>query len=323
MMRILAVSCLLLCTLSWRDARVPRAEDEVTYESQGIPLVATLLLPEGPGPFPAVVLVHGSGSSDRSNPWTRAYAAALVERGIAVLHPDKRGSGASGGDWRQASIPDLAEDARAAVRVLQRHPFVDGQRVGLMGFSQGGDVVPLAATGVAEVAFVIDVSGSVVPLGEQIEDELLRMARRTGLTEQDLAHVRAIHEAALTHARTREGWEEYRAALAAARSAGLGGSEVLEGFPVEQDSWVWSFLAKIVDYDPLPYWRQLEVPALFLFGGNDENVDVAKSVDVIQRVLGSSNLSYGLLLFGKNGHALYREDALDFIARWIRDGGVD
>jgi pimeloyl-ACP methyl ester carboxylesterase len=77
------------------------------------------------------------------------------------------------------------------------------------------------------------------------------------------------------------------------------------------------------DYDPLPYWRDMEVPALFLYGGRDANVDVSKSVNLIGESLKQEGPGYGLLLFRNNGHALYREDAMDFMARWILDGGVD
>ena len=77
------------------------------------------------------------------------------------------------------------------------------------------------------------------------------------------------------------------------------------------------------NFDPLPYWKQLEVPALFLYGGKDQNVDVVKSVGIIERTFRESRSSHTVLLFGNNGHALFRDDAMDFIARWIRDKGID
>ena len=329
-MRPLWSGCLLLCSLllpfpvqAQPDAGVESIPEEVAYTSEGVSLAATVLTPPGPGPFPAVVVVHGSGSSDRSNPWTSAYATALVERGVAVLHPDKRGSGASGGDWREATFADLAGDALAGVDVLRAHPRIDSARVGVIGFSQGGHVVPLAATRSPDVAFVINISGSVVPMTEQIGDEVRLMGEREGLTENELGALQALHERAVRYALSGEGWDAYAAALAEAEDRPMGRSDAVGGFPAAPDSPAWALLGTLGDFDPLPYWREVGVPALFLYGGRDENVDVFKSADLIEEELTPAGLAYSLLLFRNNGHALFRGDAMDFIARWIHDGGVD
>jgi len=328
-MRRYSLASLLVCLiLPLAPVHVPASDGstlsgEVLYSNADVPLAATLRIPPGAGPFPGVVIVHGSGSSDRSNPWTSAYATALVERGIAVLHPDKRGSGASGGDWRKATFSDLTEDALLALDLLLANPAVDSSRVGLIGFSQGGHIVPLAATRSSAVRFVINVSGSVVPMMEQIGDELRSMGRREGMPESELSVIQSIHEHGVRYALTADGWETYAAALAEAGRGRLGGTEVLAGFPAEPDAPAWGVLRAMGDYDPLPYWRDMEVPALFLYGGRDANVDVSKSVNLIGESLKQEGPGYGLLLFRNNGHALYREDAMDFMARWILDGGVD
>jgi len=295
----------------------------VTYTNGAVSLAATLELPPGPGPFPGVVIVHGSGTSTRSNPWTAAYAEALVERGVAVLHPDKRGSGASGGRWQEATFLDLADDALAGVEWLRAQPRVDPARVGVIGFSQGGHIVPAAAARSSAVAFVIDVSGSVVPIMEQIGDELRQLGAREGLTPEQLQEIGTIHGLGVHYALTGAGWEDYAAALDALRQSPVGTTEVVNGFPTEPDSPAWNFLRTIGDYDPLPYWREVSVPTLFLYGGRDENVDAFKSAKLIEDTLTQTGVPYSLLFFRNNGHALFRDDAMDFIARWIRDGGVD
>jgi len=297
--------------------------EEVTYTNGDTRLAATLLSPPGQGPFPAVVIVHGSGSSDRSNPWTAAYATALVERGVAVLHPDKRGSGESGGTWRGASFPTLADDALAGLDLLRSRPAIDTTRVGLIGFSQGGDIVPIAAVRSGSVRFVIDVSGSVVPMAEQIGDEVRLMGEQEGLSETQLETLQALNDLAVVWALSRNGWDAYADALAEAKEGNLSGTEVVAGFPVDRDSPAWEVLGSIGDFDPLSYWREVKVPSLFLYGGRDENVDVYKSAGIIEESLTETGLPYSLLLFRNNGHGLFREDAMDFMARWIRDGGVD
>lgn len=314
---------LVACLGNALHARAQSGQREVHYTSGANSLAATLSIPDGPGPFPGVVLVHGSGTSSRSNPWTAAYANALLARGIAVLHPDKRGSGASGGDWRDASLPDLADDALAGLALLRDHPGVDSSRVGLIGFSQGGHVVPIAAMHSSDVAFVVNVSGSVVPMLEQIGDELQMMGEREGLSPEELATVARIHEASVRYIGSDTLWQAYADALAEAKVGSLGSTDVISGFPTEPDASVWAFLRRIGNEDPLLAWRQVSVPSLFLYGGRDENVDVFKSAARIETELSVTDVPYALLMFRNNGHALYREDAMDFIGRWIQDGGGD
>lgn len=69
----------------------------------------------------------------------------------------------------------------------------------------------------------------------------------------------------------------------------------------------------------MPYWRDVDIPALFIYGGRDENVDVYKSVDIMEESLTPAGLSYSLLLFRNNDHALFREDAIQFIDRWMME----
>lgn len=299
------------------------APRDVTYFNGSTELAATFLLPAGDGPFPGVVLVHGSGTSDRSNAWTSAYATAFAKRGIAVLYPDKRGSGKSGGDWMRASFEELAGDAIAGVEWLGGQRAVDDTRVGLVGFSQGGDVVPLAAKRSLAVHFVVSVSASVVPMTEQVADEILRQSRREGLGPMDIARVARIHENSMRFAQTGEGWKDYLDALDEARSAGLGDTDVVKGFPTDRNDPIWGFVHTISGYDPMQSWKDLRIPALFLYGGQDDRVDVPKSLQRIEAELAPSGLRYSVLYFRHNGHALFREDAMDFLARWIRDGGVD
>jgi hypothetical protein len=302
-------------------ARAGTPED-VTFASGGLTLAATVTVPDGAGSFPGAVLVHGSGPADRSNPWTSAWEEALLARGIAVLHPDKRGAGESEGDWRSASLLDLADDAAAAAAVLRAHPGVDPTNVGLIGFSQGGHVVPAAAAGEANVAFAVSVSGSVLPMYGQIGHEVMMSAERDGLTEVELARVAGIHEASLRFIRTGEGWDAYASALRNAKDSGLAGREVVERFPTDRDDSVWEHVRALGDLDPMEYWRKLKIPLLFAYGGRDERVRVPASTARIHAELDPAGTNYVLLVLGPNGHAHVRDDQLDLIARWIRDRGV-
>lgn len=141
------------------------------FESQGVRLSYALDLPEGRGPFPAVVLGHGSGRTTKDE--ARDLALRLVGRGFAVLRYDKRGVGLSGGSYSGVSLqnstrmlPELAGDLQAAARFAAARPEIDARRVGLMGASQAGWIIPHAAAGAPEVAFVVLLSGPTVSIGQ-------------------------------------------------------------------------------------------------------------------------------------------------------------
>jgi pimeloyl-ACP methyl ester carboxylesterase len=139
-----------------------RAED-VSYRNpaSGLKLAGTLTLPEGAGPFPAVVLITGSGAQDRDEtmfghkPFL-VIADALTRKGVAVLRVDDRGTGGSEkGDASAASIPAFATDVAAGVAFLCGRPDIDPARVGLLGHSEGGQVAPLVAADDPRIAFLV------------------------------------------------------------------------------------------------------------------------------------------------------------------------
>jgi len=140
-------------------------EDEIAFRSDDLTLVGSLLRPLTSGPYPVVVFVHGSGPESRER--YRSYAAYLARYGIAGFIYDKRGVGASEGNWILAGFDELAADALAAVEALRTDPRVDSTQVGLWCISQGGWIAPLAAARSKAVAFLIVVSGAGITPGQQ------------------------------------------------------------------------------------------------------------------------------------------------------------
>jgi pimeloyl-ACP methyl ester carboxylesterase len=132
-------------------------------------LAGTLTLPPGRGPFPAAVGVHGSGPLDRAH--FQVFEALLVAHGVAFLAYDKRGVGQSGGAYpgeraTAASLDVLARDAQAAVRFVAARREIDRTRVGLLGDSQAGWIVPLAAAREPAVRWGLLLAGPTVTTGE-------------------------------------------------------------------------------------------------------------------------------------------------------------
>jgi len=317
----LLILCLLCCnSLGLAQTKETKTE-EITLANKDIRIAATVIYPHSKEKLPAVVLVHGSGTSARDNPWTAAYADALSKRGIIVLHPDKRGSGRSGGDWRTASLVDLAGDVIAAVDYLSTRSEVDASRIGVIGFSQGADVIPIAAAKSDKIKMVIDVSGSVIPLKEQITDEIVKLGEREGQNADQIETLKTINERSYQFANDRSKWEDYITPLRAALTTELGAYDSIKGFPQDRELWVWDWLKLVGDTDPMNYWKQLDVPLLFIFGGKDTQIDIRKSTGLIQDNLDPLEKNYSILYFRLNGHALFREDCNDLIAEWLRDKG--
>ncbi|HUF65797.1 MAG TPA: alpha/beta fold hydrolase [Gemmatimonadaceae bacterium] len=260
--------------------------EEVAVSRDGVSLSGSLFLPSGDGrAVPAALMIHGSGASDRDNAWYMMIADALVRNGIAVLLPDKRGSGKSEGDWFSANLTDFADDAVTQLELLRRHDAIDTARVGVIGLSQGGHVAPMVA-GRADVAFVVNVVGSAVPLSEQLLHELSQDAKRDRLPGIFDPLVRRV--SAWVVQRRRPEW--------------------------------WRINGPI---DPLDHWKSVEVPSLVVYGADDEfdNVPVKRSVERLE-TLGSRHIR--IRVFEGSGHALYepggrrvRQDFLDLLANWI------
>src|SRR5262249_50859485 len=158
-------------------------EKEVTFSNGTVALGGTVILPAGPGPFPGVVFLHGSGAEGR---WASRYLAyAFARHGIAALIYDKRGVGTSTGDWRQAGFEDLVGDASAAVETLRAQPHIAPDRVGIHGHSQGGTIAPWVADADPHVAFVVASAAAGASMAETETYSLSNSVGLSRLTEAD------------------------------------------------------------------------------------------------------------------------------------------
>lgn len=178
---MLTARCLVLATLlllGWvRAGSEDFREEEVRFRSGEVMLAGTILIPNGSGQRPALVLVHGAGPGPRER--TRLEAEAFARSGVITLSYDKRTQGYS---QLERSYGLLADDALAAVRALRVRPEVNREAVGLWGLSEGAWVVPLAAARSDEVAFVVLVAASGVPPAQQHAWSLENQLRHQGVS---------------------------------------------------------------------------------------------------------------------------------------------
>lgn len=300
--------------------------EHVRYAGDSVTLAALLMVPaRSARPAAAAVIIQGSGTSDRSNQWAREIAEVLVDAGLVVLLTDKRGSGASGGDWRAADFSDLAGDALAGVTYLRGRREVNAGKIGLVGLSQGGWIAPLAAARSDDVAFVVNISGASVSFAEQSFHEMAATARQAGLPEPYVQEVLDLNRAAGDYLITGD-WPRYERARE--RALQTPWRQIAAGFPGSATSPVWEFLRGVVAYDPMPYWIQLTEPVLVIYGADDErdNVPVAESVRRLEHAFGSAGkTNYRIVVVPGAGHGfLDREHRLmpEFsraLEGWVRE----
>ncbi|MGX5819879.1 alpha/beta hydrolase family protein [Chitinophaga lutea] len=159
---IWAAAAVLLLHL---NASAQRTEDvQFANKADGLSLSGALSLPAGKGPFPAVIIVSGSGPQDRDGTMfgIKPYldlANYLNGQGIAVLRYDDRGTGKSTGDYASADIGAFTRDANAALEWLRSRPEVDAMRTGLIGHSEGGAVGQVVAASDKKLAFLVSLAG--------------------------------------------------------------------------------------------------------------------------------------------------------------------
>lgn len=286
-----------------------RAED-VDYPSGDLTLAGTLTLPEGPGPFAAVVLSTGSGPQDRDESLAGhrpflVLADALTRAGYAVLRTDDRGVGGSGGDYSRATYEELAADVLAGVAYLAARPEVDPARIGLFGHSEGGYLAPLAAREAAgAVAFTVLMAGPAVSGEETLVRQNELLLAQAGSPPQEVeAQVAFLRElVALLRA------EEYDRAGELARTR-IG--EQATALPPDQrpgpeqvDAQVAALVSPVVralvTYDPAPALAELSVPVLAFYGGTDLQVPAEQSEPRAVELLSGNSDATVLTLPGLN-----------------------
>lgn len=185
---LLLLGTLLLCTAMASQIEMSFSEEEISFQNGGVTLSGTLTIPDTTGPYPVVVLLHGSGPIDRDcNLWGwkffKEIAEYLTRRGIAVLRYDKRGVGKSTGDTFQSTTDDYAKDALAAVEYLQTRKDINPKWIGVCGHSEGGAVAPLAASRSQAISFVIGISGPAIRCGDNMLTQIGLGAMAEGATK--------------------------------------------------------------------------------------------------------------------------------------------
>lgn len=268
----------------------PYREEDVTYPNSTarVTLAATLTLPQGKGPFPAVLLITGSGPHDRDEtifehrPFL-VLADYLTRKGFAVLRADKRGCGKSTGSYATATTADFATDADAGVAYLQSRPEVNHEKIGLIGHSEGGAVAPLVAARNPKVAFIVLMAGPGLRGDQILLAQRSLIAEAQGASREDVEKDAAIHRTIYSFIEQ----EKEKDAPTIEKEA----REKFTGQLPEQQldaeakalstPWFRYFLA----YDPVPTLRQVKCAVLAIGGSRDLQVPPDEDLAAIRKAL--------------------------------------
>ena len=291
-----------------------RSTEEVHWTNGSVELAGTLHLPDGEGPHPAAVFIHGWGDWARSEKLFREHAERMADDGLAMLIYDKRGCGASTGDWRRARLVDLAEDALGGVRLLREHPRIRANEIGLFGTSQGGAIAVLAASRFPEIAFVATLSLSTRSPAEHDGYIVGATLERKGYSEEQVAAAVGLHRRITDTLRTDQGWEEARDAYESRHDDPWLQDAGVELPPVDSDEWR-AYRDLPMDFDPVPLLEELEVPLFAAQGEEDWLVPGPRAVAVLESIRREHERDFTIVLIPKVGHVL-RERSGWPVSRW-------
>jgi pimeloyl-ACP methyl ester carboxylesterase len=293
-----------------------RERQELEFSWEGLRLAGTLHLPGSGGPFPAVLMMQGSGPADRDNDvYFPPLRDAFLERGIAVYYFDKPGVGKSTGDWRDHVLEGRAEQSAAALEAMARHPDLDAGRLGVWGHSQGGWLSQILASRLPEVAFAISNSGPAIGIEEQdlygCEHSMRARGHPDDEIEKALAFVGALHDEA------RLGTEYpmvEQQLLASARN------QTWYGYLTVDEEADWLFIRRAVAeaYDPMLSLRRIRCPYLAVFGGVDPLVPAWESARATgEALVEAGNPDATVVVFPGGDHRIQDPGTARLVAGYV------
>ena len=269
----------------------PYSVEEVSFPAAGgnVILAGTLTVPRGTGPFPAAMLVGGSGPTDRDEtiaghqPFL-VLADLLTRKGIAVLRYDKRGIARSTGNYEQATMEDLASDAQAAVNYLKSRKEVDAKRVGIIGHSEGGILAAQIAVRADDLDWVVLLAAPATNGERTLLRQSELIARTGGLPEAQIARSQQFDRQAYAAVR-----EEKNASRLEARlndlieKSGLNASMPPAALEAQLRLMTTPWFREYLDFDPAPLIAKIKCPVLALNGDRDLQVDADQTVPLLRQ----------------------------------------
>lgn len=315
---------------------------EIEFEHKDVFLNGSLLLPKGEKPFPVALFIHGDGAQDRfAGDSYSLVMNAFLEKGIACFSWDKKGVGASGGNWLDQSMSERADEALAAMEALKNRNDIDSNKIGYIGFSQAGWVLPEIAIETNASAFYIIVGGAINWLKQSeyiTRTRLLSEGFLDSEIQQVLSFSNRVNELIL-EGTAYDDYVSFHENNPAPRG-------YLENLMPEDR---FQFVGKNIKSDIASSIGSINKPLLAIWGKDDLNVDAATSFSVYKEAIAKvkgrdatllmyENATHGILNSKKynyhridqwpisvkisyllEGKEAYSKGYLDFLGNWVRE----
>lgn len=279
----------------------PYLAENVTFPNrdEGHTLAGTFTRPTTGGPFPAVVLISGSGPQDRDEalmghrPFL-VLADHLTRRGIAVLRYDDRGVGESTGDFASATTEDFATDALAGVAYLKSRDDVDPGAIGLAGHSEGGLVAPMAAVRSPDVGYIVLMAGTGVNGEEILYAQGALIARAAGVGEVAIAENRRRQSRIFEVLKSEPDAERAAEAIEAILREGTANASPMSAADAAtMDQWIAGQIQQVnnpwfrffLTFEPAEVIEKVTVPVLAINGEKDLQVPFEENLRAIEAAL--------------------------------------
>jgi pimeloyl-ACP methyl ester carboxylesterase len=288
----------------------PYIEKNVKYPNSkaNIILGGTLTYPNISPPYPAIILITGSGAEDRDEtifghkPFL-VLADHLTRKGIAVLRVDDRGVGESTGNYIEATNADFASDVKAGIEFLKEQKEINPNEIGLIGHSEGGVIAPLVASQNPEIAFIILMAGPGLPLEQILYMQGELIAKANHVSEELISKQRKIQESMFSIVKNEENLEIAEQKIRKTLTEELKDIKDKNLPFTSEDSinaqiqmvlspWFRDFLT----YDPKEALRKVKCPVLALNGEKDLQVPPKENLAAIKEALQSGgNTNYEVI----------------------------
>lgn len=291
--------------------------ESVTIQSGNIQLPGVLVKPATPGPHPGIVLLHGAGSNQTYGKWYyRIHANVFLRRGFAVLSYDKRGSGDSGIDYQTVTFQDLIEDGVAALNFLRSQRDIIPDQIGLLGVSESGWFAPEIAARAGDIAFIVNRVSPPLSWKETVSYEFKIELANEGYSEKEISEILHLQnliwqfyiDSAGNASYSKGPNREAINVLLADMQKRPGFEDLFNSALLEYDPEVYAAKASKYSYDPYPFLSEVDIPMLYILGGEDVNVPFDQSVALLEQLKRELNKDITIQAYPDAGHYLYRWD---------------
>lgn len=281
-----------------------------------ISLAGTLTRPIEATKNPLIILVHGSGNDSRENEYYKLLVKEFCNTGYSVFTYDKRGCNASTGSWLTVPFYYLKDDVLTIVKEFDKDTTIT--KIGLWGGSEGSNVAIWASSESSDIDFVIAQSFTAMTFAEQNKFvKQTRIRNYPNTSEQKIKELLDLQDLLYEYVRTGNNYDKYISAFNNLSNEPWF-SDILNQPVTENSQWSRWYKSKL-DIQSSTFLNGIHIPVLFVWGQNDELIDVNRSMSILKMTTESDNITYKV--FENADHSLYsggrKPIHLRFMKEWL------